>query len=186
MNREDRIRRTGILCFHFLRNAAYYRAGWKDGILRLRGQFWVTSNGNFLDQCVLEWCKLFGDQRGEHSWQRVVADPPKFWLDLLQQCGVTQPQFDGYTAEMRLLRDKFTAHLGSEETAYFPKLDLGIKSVSRLYDNLITSPDTSKFLPDACTSGAKFLGMCFYDAERVYQFQEAAGPTNPEGLSRTA
>jgi hypothetical protein len=186
MDQGDRVRRAGILCSHFLRNAAYYRVGWKDGTLRLRSLFWVTANGNFLDQCVLGWCKLFGDQSGEHYWQKMVADPTNFWPELLQQCGVSESQFDDYTAEMRLLRDKIIARADWDKTEYFPKLDLGTKSVIRLCDSLATSPETSKFMPETCASGAKFLGTCFYDAERVYQFQERADPANPERLSRTA
>ena len=40
--------------------------------------FWVTVNGNFLDQCVLEWAKLLGDRRGDHHWMQIVSDPTKF------------------------------------------------------------------------------------------------------------
>jgi hypothetical protein len=168
MDQKGRVRRTTILCCHFLRNAAYYRTGWEDGRLRLGGQFWVTANGNFLDHCVLEWCKLFGDKRGEHYWQKVVIDPAAFWPELLEHLGKSQEQFDSYVGEMRLLRDKFIAHLDSEPTMYPPHLDLAVTSATRLYDHLVTSPETSKFVTDACPSGAKFYGTCIYDAMRVY------------------
>jgi hypothetical protein len=186
MDQEDRVRGTGVLCCRFLRNAAYYRAGWEAGNLRVRGQFWVMANGNFLDQCVLVWCKLFGDRHGEHYWQRVVADPTNFWPDLMQQCGVTEAQFDSYAGEMTLLRDQLIAHLDSDKTTYLSQLSLGIKSVCALYDSVASSPVTSKFMPEAYASAPKFLGTCLYDAERIYQYQERVDPADPERLSRTA
>src|SRR5271165_4315169 len=69
INRTERLRRVLVLCCYFVQNLAFYRAGWDNKIFRrYRSQFWVTANGNFLDHCVLEWCKLFGDERGEHYW----------------------------------------------------------------------------------------------------------------------
>ncbi len=66
MTRRERLRQVKILCCHFLRNLAFYKAGWRKGELIFKDQFWVNANGNFIDVCVLEWCKLFGDKRGQH------------------------------------------------------------------------------------------------------------------------
>jgi hypothetical protein len=77
---RDRVRRAAILCVHFMRNLAYYRAGWavrvghsgRSGsshrvLLRNDSQFWRTVNGNCLDACILEWCKLFAEPRGKRK-----------------------------------------------------------------------------------------------------------------------
>jgi hypothetical protein len=71
MTRRSRVRRLFILCNHFLRNLAFYRTGWRRGgvdqeptLRRKESQFWVNVNGNFIDICALEWCKLFGDKKG--------------------------------------------------------------------------------------------------------------------------
>jgi hypothetical protein len=72
--------RVAIVCCHFLRNLAFYRAGWQyDTYLRERShrtpdQFRVNANSNSLDICVLEWCKLFGEKRtrGKNHWLHVA------------------------------------------------------------------------------------------------------------------
>lgn len=64
---EQRTKRIGILCIHFTRNLAYYRT-----TQRLTGnnhEFWNTINGNCIDMSVLEWCKIFADNRGRHNLQ---------------------------------------------------------------------------------------------------------------------
>jgi hypothetical protein len=55
-----------------------------------QASFWRQVNGNFFDMAVLDWCKLFGDQKqtplkrvGEHHWRRVVSDPEMFEARLL-------------------------------------------------------------------------------------------------------
>jgi hypothetical protein len=60
MSRKDRLRRVALLCAHFTRNLAYYRAA-QDRIARTSPEFWRTVYSNFLDIAVLEWCKLFDD-----------------------------------------------------------------------------------------------------------------------------
>ncbi len=83
MTRNQLLRRVGILCCHCLRNIAYYKEGWRSGKLIFRDQFWVTINGNFMDICVIEWCKLFGDTRGKHYWGKVITEKDKFLTGLL-------------------------------------------------------------------------------------------------------
>ncbi|MFL9998747.1 hypothetical protein PQR34_45335, partial [Paraburkholderia sediminicola] len=89
MTRRQRLRRAGILCCHFLRNLAFYKAGWKKGEPIRAGQFWINANGNFLDICVLEWCKLFADKKAKQGWRRVVSDPITFYAGLLESLGLT-------------------------------------------------------------------------------------------------
>jgi hypothetical protein len=64
LTRRYRVRRVFIVCNHFLRNLAFYRSGWryygineKPTLRRWENQFWVTTNGNFLDTCVHEFFK---------------------------------------------------------------------------------------------------------------------------------
>jgi hypothetical protein len=87
--RRDRLRRVVILCRSFAINLAYYRAGWSNEQKHMldpakSGNFWRVVNGNFLDICVLEWCKLFADQRGKHYWGTIVKDPAGFKAGLLR------------------------------------------------------------------------------------------------------
>jgi len=83
-----------------MRNLAYYRAGiGKIGApLRESHSFWRQANSNFIDICVLEWCKLFADRKGEHCWSLIATDPTAFELALLAHLGMTAAHL-GMTAE---------------------------------------------------------------------------------------
>ncbi|MDD5472120.1 MAG: hypothetical protein PHP05_09430 [Sideroxydans sp.] len=139
MKRRTFLRRVGILCCHCLLNLAFYNSGWKKGALILKEPFWVNANGNFLDICVLEWCKLFADARGKHHWRKTITDQTQFFEALLQAATLTEIEFDAYIGEMRTYRDKFIAHLDAEETMYPPNLALARTSASFLYDYLLAN-----------------------------------------------
>jgi len=125
MTRSERLRRVVIVSSHFARNLAYYRAGWSEGRLTHAGnQFWTTVNGNCLDVCVLEWCKLLGDGNGPHHWRQIVGDPANFEAGLLRQLGMNADGFRKHIEEMRRYRDKFIAHLDSELVMNIPNLDI--------------------------------------------------------------
>jgi len=96
---------------HFLRNAAYYRAFNAAPQPRRREQFWRAVNGNFIDICVLEWCKLFGDLNAMHHWSTCVTDERQFCVGLYWNVGLNQQGFEDYRLELRVYRDKFVAHL---------------------------------------------------------------------------
>ena len=78
LTKRERWRRVVLLCCHFMRNLAYYRVGHPGEPRPTNREFWLTVNGNFIDQCALEWCKLFGDLRGEHAWPNIRQRPGHF------------------------------------------------------------------------------------------------------------
>lgn len=148
LSRRDRVGRTLILCAHFLRNLAFYRVGWRRGQCKRRDQFWLTVNGNFLDHCVLEWCKLFADKQGKHHWRKVVTNPKQFEKELLRRTRLTLAQFDDYTNQMRAYRNKFVAHLDAEPVMLIPKLRIARVSGFTLYDWLVAHEDDGGFFPE--------------------------------------
>ena len=149
MIRRQRLRRVGKLCCHFLRNLAFYEAGWRNGELIFKGQFWVNANSNFIDVCVLEWCKLFGEKRGQQNWRKVVTDQKMFLSRLLHEVDQTEVEFESYVEEIRTYRDKFVAHLDSEEVMNIPKLSVARKGVSYLYDYLLANEEEDNCFHDA-------------------------------------
>lgn len=149
MIRKKLLRRAGILCWHFLRNLAFYKAGFRNGKLVANDQFFVSANGNFLDICILEWCKLFGDKNEKHYWRKVVADPDRFMSCLLQSLSLTQADFDAYIKTVRDYRDKFVAHLDKENTMRPPKLRIARKSASFLYGYLLDHEQVEDCYDDA-------------------------------------
>lgn len=158
MTRIELLRRSGLLCCHFLRNLAFYKAGWRNGSLITQDQFLVNANSNFLDISVLEWCKLFGDRRGKHHWRKVVANQDAFLEALLIKLKITEQEFDAYIEEMRIYRDKFIAHLDTEKIMHPPKMRVARKSVSFLYDHLLSNEQQDDCFHDAPKKASKFYG----------------------------
>ncbi len=168
MTRKQRLRRVATLCCHCLRNLAFYRAGSRRNIPVFEKQFWVNANGNFLDIFVMEWCKLFADSSGKHSWQNVIRDQEGFFNGVLQELKTTETEFENYITEMRSYRDKFVAHLDSKETMHIPKLEVAQNSVSYLYDYLRTYEDEGNFFVDAPKKASTFYEDYLEEGKLVY------------------
>ena len=135
MPRKDRLRRVVILCCSFARNLAYYRVAWSEEHRHLLQpgnahlNFWLQVNGNFLEMCVLEWCKLFADKKGKHFWEKIVSDASTFEESLLRHLRLEMDEFEKKIKTMKFYRDKHIAHLDSERWMYAPKLDIPKKAV---------------------------------------------------------
>lgn len=140
MPRQTRFRRELILCRNFTANLAYYRVGRRPEYLHLEGRpenFWRVINGNAIDMCVLEWCKLFAHSTDKHHWSRIVADPAKFKAELLRHMGIDEAAFDEEIEAMRRYRDKFLAHLDSDEVMNIPSLEIAKQAVWFYFDYLV-------------------------------------------------
>jgi hypothetical protein len=159
-----------------MRNLAYYRVGgqhpigWKDPPLVATASFWRLVNGNFIDACVLDWCKLLGDAKGQHFWRRIVSDD-KFKAELLRHLNVSDAEFEEFRLKMREYRDKFVAHLDSNLVMNIPTLGVARKSVE--YHAYVASneaqagdltgwPDTADKLKGGYTEATN-------EAETVYE-----------------
>jgi hypothetical protein len=137
---DERRLRVVRLCSSFLRNLAFYRAGLESevqDILLKRGhpqfEFWREAHVNFLDICILDWCKLFADRKGEHHWRRVIDDHNGFKAGLCATLNVSLDEFDQLIEMTKHYRDKFVAHLDQARKMRPPELDLSEKSIVFLY-----------------------------------------------------
>ncbi len=128
-----RLRRVGLLCCHFARNCAYYKAGWDGKKTKATNDFWVTVQGNFIDISVLEWLKLFGDHNDKHHWKKVVDDREAFKTEMLNKCSITEDELVNCRKSFKEYRDKFVAHLDYEETMYIPELNIALAVVKYYY-----------------------------------------------------
>ena len=137
MRVPTRPRRAALLCVHFTRNLAYYRAGWDAGEPMFpKNDLWSTVNSNFLDIAVLDWCKLFADKRALHCWRKVVVDPSSFLPQLYSDCGASKRDWDEYVCGMREYRNKFLAHLDKKNLMHIPEMDLAQFAIYYLYDTM--------------------------------------------------
>lgn len=143
LTKRERLRRVVILSQSFIRNLAYYRAGKSPAAEHLlkekhkEASFWRQVNGNCLDMCVLEWCKLFGDRNGVQGWRNVISEPTAFEDKLFEQLRISRRDLDELTVEMRRYHNKFVAHLDEDRTMFIPQMDLALRTVYFYVDYLI-------------------------------------------------
>lgn len=189
---RDRVRRVVILCCAFARNVAYYRAGFAHDAQPLLSEghvnagFWLQVNSNFLDIAVLDWCKLFGDQKetptrrvGKHHWRRVVSNPEVFEDRLLAALNTDAQGFAALITKMRDYRDQFVAHLDDGLTMNIPELPRACAAITFYHQHifehealpgeLVNLPDVDKF--------ARAEGYFIRQAERIYGLNMA--PVTP-------
>lgn len=168
MTHRERLRRVAKLCCHFLRNLAFYRSGWRNGSLIVDDPFWTNVNGNFLDICVLEWCKLFGDSRGKHHWRKVITDEQAFRDGLFRAIAMTEVEFAIYIDSMKTYRDKFVAHLDEQNRMDIPDLTGAQASASFLYDYLLSYEEEGDCFYDAPRDAARFYRKIFRTGRTNY------------------
>jgi len=169
MTNEERIRRVAILCCHCLRNIAFYRAGWKQKDSRIKRQFWVNANGNFLDIAIREWCKIFADPNGEHHWKRVVSNQPPFSSGLFAYVGMTKKEFENYAKPIVRYRNKFVAHLDEDKVANIPRLRTALRSAAYPYDYLRNDPTAKPCITEAQRSASEFYAIMYRPAQQEYR-----------------
>jgi hypothetical protein len=174
LTRHERLRRVALVCCHFMRNLAYYRVSHPGEPRSPNRDFWVTVDGNFLDQCVLEWCKLLGDERAQHHWTKIVSDKRKFEPELLAHLNMDAAAFQAYRHEMREYRDKFVAHLDELRVMQVPRLDNARASVEFYHayigDNEAQTGDLSG-LPATAAQLRQYFDQCCAEATRIYGHQ---------------
>jgi hypothetical protein len=182
----QRLRRVVLLCCGFMRNLACHRAGRRTEIQdnlfnphHPQGAFWLHAHNNFIDACILDWCKLFAERKGEHHWRRVVGDPDRFEADLYTTLGVTAAEFAELITKVKRYRNKFVAHLDQDGRMHPPKLDLPKKSVAFLHERLTQEASSFEDWRRLPTSAEQLDGM-------FVQASEAAESVYREALRWTA
>lgn len=177
----DRRRRAALLCAHFIRNLAYFRAGWDRLEPRFpRTEIWATINSNFLDIAVLEWCKLFADERAKHGWRKVLVDPGPFLPQLMADCNVSDAAWAAYIQKMRKYRDEFVAHLDDSTRMDIPEMGVAEKAAIYLYDSIRAENGGTDTLAGLPTSPRTYYQECYSEAEDLYARQ----PHVPSLLAR--
>jgi hypothetical protein len=172
LTRREKLGNVVNLCRSFGRNLAYYRAGWTDEHRHLLESknvesvnFWRTVNGNFLDICVLEWCKLFGDKNSEYYWKNISYDVEGFKADLLFRLGLKEEEFKTQIKTIREYRDKWVAHLDTDRSGFFPELEAAKNAVWFYYERMVQQESDLSGLPVEIDSGYE---QCVDEAKAIY------------------
>ena len=173
-----RPRRSGLLCCHFTRNLAYYRAGWVNGKrIFPRAELWATINSNFLDIAALEWCKVFADNRARHSWRKIVVEPTAFLPQLLGDLDIQPGVWEAFIEEMRAYRDKFVAHLDDDPTMHVPVMDFAESSIHYFYETIRSEQDRASF-DDLPRSLRDYARDCEESATELYRVAKQGDESN--------
>lgn len=147
----NRPQNAALLCCHFARNFAYYSVFRQSPHLGETG-FWLTVHGNFIDICVLEWCKLFGNRNGIYHWQRTLTDPDRFRHELLNSHGIDEARLKRLWKEVKDYRDGFVAHSEEQETTPHPKHEPSIPHSRILLQKVVVGfPHSSNKQRFACS-----------------------------------
>jgi hypothetical protein len=178
LTRDERRLRVVSLCCSFMRNLAFHRAGLRHDVQRRlfnsshpRAAFWREVHVNFLDICVLDWCKLFADPKGKHHWQRVIDNHDRFEADLYATLSVSVDDFGEMIEKARRYRNKFVAHLDDERMMHPPILDVPKKSVAFLHERLlqrVNLTDAWRLLPTTAAKLEQGYEQAFQEAWSVY------------------
>ena len=173
MNRRDRLRRVLLLSCSCVRNIAYYHGLRVDERPGLDTPFWRTIHNDFIDTCVLEWCKLFGDPKARHHWSKVVEDAATFATELERATRLSSSEFDEYRLRMRAYRDKFLAHLDSQHVMEIPHLTLARESVACYHDAVVRAGGilVARGFP---TDIVEFYDACYEEAKSAVNVARAA------------
>jgi len=132
-------------------------------------RFWLAVNGNFVDMCVLEWCKLFGDRKAQHHWSKVVREPEVFEKLFFDHFNVDQAEFQKTIDIMRQYRDHFVAHLDSERIMNVPSFDIPKRAVWFYYAYIVAHEEANTAgFPHDLDEGYK---QTEDQAKRIYQAQ---------------
>jgi hypothetical protein len=181
------------LCCSFMRNLGFHSAGMQPEVQRNlltpthQGAFWREAHANFIDICVLDWCKLFVDRTkgkrrkgrkgeqdwGEHHWRRVVNEPDRFGEDLCTTLGVTAAQFDDLIAKVKDYRNTFVAHRDEDRMAHLPMLELPKKAIAFLHERLAREAPSlqdwqCRGLPTTAEQLDFVFTQAFQEAQSVY------------------
>jgi hypothetical protein len=117
---------------------------------------------------VIEWCKLFGDRRGEHGWAKVVTDAPLFDAELLSHLGIGADELAKYVKEMRAYRDKFLAHLDDLPIMNIPFLDRAQAAVDFYHHYVVQQEAATHDLADLPIDLADYYNHCVAEATAIY------------------
>ena len=177
MTKDERVRRVALLCCHFTRNLAYFRAGWKELPLRKEGDFWITVVGNFIDVSVLEWSKLFVDHSDKHHWKQIVSDKKEFKSRLIETLGITDADWSKSRQGIKDYRDKFIAHLDSELTMNVPDMKLPQRMVEFYFDEIRTCCSSDSVLDGMPHDMSQYYTDCDNEALVVYKHNKALQST---------
>jgi hypothetical protein len=127
-------------------------------------------NGNFLDQCVLQWGKLFGttatDKRGAHFWENLVSDKIRFETQMFREIGCEG--FGNTFNAIREYRNTFLVHLDEDKIMPIPLLDTARDAVWFYKRHVFNNEAQLGDLEGVPANLEDYYRRCASDAQKAY------------------
>lgn len=101
--------------------------------------------------------------------KNTVENHTDFRTGLINRAGIDQFQLNTYTREMRRYRDKFVAHLDSDEVAYPPNLQIGLDSVAYYQAHILDYDQNNSIFQGLPKDIAEYHDQCSREAAGIYQ-----------------
>lgn len=171
VSNSNRAKSAALVCCHFARNLAYYNASQKVLTLDKEG-FWLTVTGNFVDVCVLEWCKLFGNRNGKCHWQKVLKQPDVFKQDLLNMHHLDESDLRKLWTTIKDYRDSFVAHVEDQETTPAPYMTVPYLLVNFYFTRLQSEFAELQSLDCLPKYMDRYFDSSLSEAEEVFRFNK--------------
>ena len=140
---------------------------WDGKKTKATNEFWATVQCNFIDIAVLEWLKLFGDHNDKHHWKKIIEDRETFKKEMLSSCKITEDELAKSRDSIKEYRDKFIAHLDSEEVMHIPVLDTPLALV-KYYYSCVANELNEKRLRNLPKDIDNYYQECFQAAENHF------------------
>ena len=171
LSRQERLRRVIILCCAVLRNFSYYRAGWDGENRFFTGELQATVNSNFLDMGVIDWCKLFGENRENHHWSQIFEDVNRrrlFKKSLHDGLNCNRAQWKELRDGMLAYRHRFLAHLDEQREMQIPKLELAINAAIFYHHFLMSQENDGRTYGTLPDNGHAYNECCHAEGLKFY------------------
>jgi hypothetical protein len=133
MSSSENSKSAAYLCCHFVRQFAYYNATLAQ--YSSNDKYWLTVSGNFIDVCVMEWCKLFGSKSktNYYHYRNVLGDPDRFKASMLDMHALDEKSYLELWGSIKKYRDEFVAHLEKSENTPVPNMQVAGQLVDHYY-----------------------------------------------------
>ncbi|MBM5571663.1 MULTISPECIES: hypothetical protein [Deefgea] len=155
-----------LICCHFTKNLAYFRASDKQKFLRY--DFLRLANGNFAEIAILEFCKLSGGKNEKYRWQKIVTNQEDFKKKIEEETNLNLIQFEAYIKTIKDYRDKYLSHFDEDTNIKLPNLETAEKFVCLYYNYTIREhgvglypKDISKFYKESFEEAVHLLNNHF-------------------------
>lgn len=125
--------------YEIIRNYLYHYVTYKilyinKDIFGSNNKFCSMTSNSHLYMAIVEWCKLFGSERGEKTFCTKSfndeSEKKLFFDSLYLELRIDKSEWEKYVDSMKIIRDKHIAHTDNNtEGDLVPKLDIAYKCI---------------------------------------------------------